>query len=47
MHYMAHIREEYLIPCWELYVPTEDRAADGTPLYAVLWVPTVDTAALE
>ncbi len=47
VHYMAHIREEYLIPCWELYVPTENRAADGTPLYAVLWVPTVDTAALD
>ena len=47
VHYMAHIREEYLIPCWELYVPTDDQAADGTPLYAVLWVPTLDTAALE
>lgn len=47
VHYMAHIREEYLIPCWELYVPTAERAADGTPLYVQLWVPTVDTAALD
>lgn len=44
--YLAHIRDEYLIPCWELYLPTADRAADGTTLYIELWVPTVDTSAL-
>ena len=47
VRYMANIREEYLIPCWELYVPTADRAVDGTPIYLRLWVPTLDTAALE
>ncbi len=47
VRYMANIREEYLIPCWELYVPTANRAVDGTTIYLRLWVPTLDTAALE
>ena len=44
--YSREIREDYLIPCWELYIPTEELAADGTPLYDYLLVPAVDTAAL-
>lgn len=47
LSYSREIREEYFIPCWELYLPTEDRAADGTPLYAFLLVPAVDPAELE
>ncbi len=45
--YSREIREEYFIPCWELYVPTEYKAADGTVLYAFLLVPVLDPDSLE
>ena len=47
MGYSGEIKEEYFIPCWELYVPTENEAADGTPLYTFLLVPALDPEFLE
>lgn len=45
--YQTRIREKYVLPCWELYVPSGCRSSDGVPLYTPLWVPMVDPAALE
>ena len=47
LDYNTHIRERYLIPCWQLYVPSGSFGSDGVRLYTPLWVPKVDPAALD
>ena len=45
--YQTRIRGKYVLPCWELYVPSGCWSSDGIRLYTPLWVPMVDPTALD
>ena len=44
--YSYDAKKGYIVPCWELYIPADKKAADGTPLYFSVKVPMINTTSL-